>query len=422
MIDWVMKTRGISFRHAVEILQQDITALAAPQPSDKPVKLSRKQQLDGLLSTDAEAQTLLNQVIDYYHDTLKQSPEALNYLESRGLGDRELIERFKLGYANRTLGYRLPRKKTKDGDRLRGQLEAVGIYRQSGHEHLNGSLVVPIFNSEGDVVEVYGRKLLDSLRKGTPKHLYLPGPHAGVWNAESLDNQKEVILCEALIDAMTFWVNGYRNVTASYGTSGFTPDHLQHFKHCGVERVLIAYDRDEAGNNAAEQLAKQLSVEGFDGFRIELPKGMDVNDYALQVTPSQKSLGLVIRKAVWMGSGKAPDRSCASPRPRHTADAEHKQPLDIDSQIGQPATREPEHTDGPSPSLAAKPPTPVITPPAEAVPEAPKADISAEVGEHDITLAFGDRRYRIRGLEKIKSVEVLKVNVLASCGDTLHVD
>ncbi len=405
VIDWVMKTRGISFRHAVEILQQDVSALATPQPSDKPVKLSRKQQLDGLLSTDAETQTLLNHVIDYYHDTLKQSPEALNYLESRGLGDRELIERFKLGYANRTLGYRLPRKKTKDGDRLRGQLEAVGIYRESGHEHLNGSLVVPIFNREGDVVEVYGRKLLDSLRKGTPKHLYLPGPHAGVWNAEGLENQKEVILCEALIDAMTFWVNGYRNVTASYGTSGFTDDHVQHFKRCGVERVLIAYDRDDAGNQAAEHLAKQLTGEGLDCFRIELPKGMDVNEYALQVTPAQKSLGLVIRKAVWLGTGKALERQ-----------------LDIESQTGQPATLEPGHTDRPSPSLAAKPPAPNITPPAEAVPEAPKTDITAEVSEHDITLAFGDRRYRIRGLGKNKSVEVLKVNVLASCGDGLHVD
>ncbi len=404
VIDWVMKTRGISFRHAVEILEQDITALAASQPDNKPAKLSRKQQLDVLLSTDAETQTLLNQVIDFYHDTLKQSPEALNYLESRGLSDRELIDRFKLGYANRTLGYRLPRKKTKDGDKLRGQLEAIGIYRESGHEHLNGSLVVPIFNSDGDVVEVYGRKLLNNLRKGTPKHLYLPGPHAGVWNGEGLVDQKEVILCEALMDAMTFWVNGYRNVTASYGTSGFTDDHLQHFKHCGVERVLIAYDRDEAGNSAAEQLAKQLIGEGFDCFRIELPKGMDVNEYALQVTPAQKSLGLVIRKAVWLGAGKPPERQ-----------------LDIESQTGQPVTIEIE-PDTASLPLVAKPTEPDIPPPAEAVPASPKSGVAAEVTEQEITLAFGDRRYRVRGLDKNKSYEVLKVNVLASCGNGLHVD
>jgi DNA primase len=64
-----------------------------------------------------------------------------------------------------------------------------------------------------------------------------------------------VILCEALIDALTFWCAGYRNVTASYGIEGFTADHLATFKQCGIERVLIAYDRDEAGDAAAETAA-----------------------------------------------------------------------------------------------------------------------------------------------------------------------
>src|SRR5690606_6978135 len=111
----------------------------------------------------------------------------------------------------------------------------------------------------------------------------------------------------------------YRNVTASYGTSGFTDDHLAAFKQYGIERVLIAYDRDDAGNTAADKLAKQLQQEGFDCYRIELPKGMDVNEYAQQVTPASKSLGLVIRKAVWLGSGKAPERQ-----------------LHIEQQTGQP--------------------------------------------------------------------------------------
>jgi len=71
--------------------------------------------------------------------------------------------------------------------------------------------------------------------------------------------------------------------------------------------VLIAYDRDDAGNQAAEQLAKKLQTEGIECYRLLLPKGMDVNEYAQQVTSAQKSLGLVIRKAEWMGSGKAPE-------------------------------------------------------------------------------------------------------------------
>jgi len=206
-------------------------------------------------------------VIHYYHATLKQSPEALEYLESRGLKSAELIDTVKLGYANRTLAYRLPEKNRKAGAEIRGQLQDFGVLRKSGHEHFTGSLVVPVIDEHGTITEVYSRKLLDNrLRKGTPQ-LYLPGPHQGVWNTQALKASKEIILCEALIDAMTFWVNGFRNVTASYGAGGFTTDHLAAFKQHDIKRVLIAYDRDEAGNTGAEKLAKQLNENGMDAFR-----------------------------------------------------------------------------------------------------------------------------------------------------------
>lgn len=44
-------------------------------------------------------------------------------------------------------------------------------------------------------------KILNNLRPGTAYHL--PGPHQGVWNVQALQASKEIILCEALIDAMT---------------------------------------------------------------------------------------------------------------------------------------------------------------------------------------------------------------------------
>jgi hypothetical protein len=47
-----------------------------------------------------------------------------------------------------------------------------------------------------------------------------------VWNVEALVSSKEIILCEALIDALTFWCAGYRNVTSAYGIEGFTPLRL----------------------------------------------------------------------------------------------------------------------------------------------------------------------------------------------------
>ncbi|MFN8992059.1 MAG: toprim domain-containing protein, partial [Pseudomonadota bacterium] len=174
------------------------------------------------------------------------------------------------------------------------------------------SLVVPVFDESGNVVEVYGRKLLDNLRAGTPKHLYLPareGRGRGVFNVQALATSKEIILCEALIDALTFWCAGFRNVTAAYGIEGFTDEHAQAFKRHGTERVLIAYDRDDAGERGAAKVAEVLMAQGIECLRVQFPKGMDANEYALKVTPAAKSLGLLIRKAVGLGKGDAPARA-----------------------------------------------------------------------------------------------------------------
>jgi DNA primase len=236
--------------------------------------------------------------VAYYHETLKQSPEARAYLERRGLTHPELIDRFKLGFSNRTLSYRLPLGTRATGARIREKLQALGVIRDTGHEHFAGSVVIPIFASDGTVAQMYGRKITPNLHSGTALHLYLRGPLHGVLNLEGLAGNREVILCEALIDALTFWCAGFRNVTASFGTGGFTQDHLSAFKSLGVERVLIAYDRDEAGEKAAQALAPRLAAEGIESLQVLFPKGMDANDYACRVKPAEKSLELVLSKAV----------------------------------------------------------------------------------------------------------------------------
>jgi DNA primase len=255
-------------------------------------------------------------VVAYYHESLKQSAEALGYLEKRGLRSDELIEHFRLGYANRTLGYRL------GGSKERERLERLGIIRESGHEHFNGSLVVPILDEHGRVQGMYGRKIgPDSkLRKGTPLHLYLPGPHKGVFNAAALAADKTVILCESLLDALSFWNAGFRNVTSSYGVEGFTAAHLNAFRRCRTQRVLIAYDRDEAGDRAAAALAETLMNEGLECLRVEFPHGCDANEYACRVKPASKSLGVLLASAAWVGKARRPmappDPEPEAPPPR----------------------------------------------------------------------------------------------------------
>ena len=314
VIDWVMRAEGISFRHAVELLREGFPALAANasppvkrgRQAGKVAKHSTVTKLGTAVEQQAEDERVLERVVGYYHEALKESPEALEYLASRGLRSSEMIERFRLGFANRTLGYRLPHKNRNAGAELRGQLERIGVFRASGHEHFNGSLVIPIFDEQGRVTEMYGRKVTPKLRPGTPLHLYLPGPHRGVWNIEAFQASREIILCEALIDALTFWCAGFRNVTAAYGVEGFTEDHWAALERYGTERVYIAYDRDEAGDRAAEKLATELMARGIECFRVQFPRGMDANAYALKVTPADKSLGLVLRQAVWMGKGVGP--------------------------------------------------------------------------------------------------------------------
>jgi len=420
VIDWVMKTEGISFRHAVELLQADYQPLAAG-----PVKRSTIKKLPTTLERSAEDAKLLIQVIEYYHQALKNSPEALAYLEKRGIASSEAIDHFKLGFANRTLGYRLPAKNRKEGAAIRGQLQRIGLLRASGHEHFNGSIIMPVIDETGRVLEVYGRKINDNLRKGTPTHCYLPGPHAGVWNESVLKASKEIILCESLIDALTFWCAGYRNVTASYGIEGFTADHWAAFKHYSTERVLIAYDRDEAGNCAADKLAKQLIDEGLDCYRIHFPKGMDANEYALQVKPAAKSLGVAIRSAIWLGKGKTKPVTTEAMSTESIPVELESLPPELDT------TSDSELKDKPLPSLAAKR---KIDPalPATPVPAAPNPVIDAEIktlgDAEELIITLGDRRYRIRGLDKNLNYDQLKVNLLVSCpalggaGEAVHVD
>lgn len=411
-IDWVMRSRGVSFRHALELLREGIPALAAVAGAAAgAVKRSTVRALAAPVEREADDVALLNQVANYYHETLKRSPEALDYLRSRGLDNPDAIEYFRLGHANRTLGLRLPNKQRKEGLAIRGRLERLGVMREaSGHEHLAGSLVVPILDEAGNTVNLYGRKLIDKLRAGTPMHLYLPGPHRGIFNVQALAASREIILCEALLDALTFWCAGYRNVTTAYGVEGVTDELLEAFGRHGTRRVLIAFDRDEAGERGAAKVAESLMACGIECFRIQFPKGMDANEYALKVTPAQRSLGIAIRKALWIGGQGSGTRNQESVKPdtEPVANCDRLPPAEAPAAV--PVV----------PSLAADvAPEP---PPASPVPPPAGDAVQAEVTEGAIHFSFGERRYRVRGLPKNVGGDVLKVNLMASRLDAFFVD
>lgn len=327
------------------------------------------------LSFDADDATVLRQCIDYYHDTLKRHPEGLDYLKRRGIDHPDAIATFRLGFANRTLGLTLPVKQVKDGAAIRSQLERIGLYRSSGHEHLNGSIVVPVFDAAGRVLQAYGRKVNDNLRAGTPKHLMLPGELRGVWNREAIAEGSEAILAGGLIDALSWWCAGQRRVTAIFGLAGYT-DEL-HSALVKLSRVILAFSRTPEGERASEAIAGKLAASGVEVFAVAFPPGLDANDCLLQLPGGVEALGTLLRRAEWI------DRV-------------------------------------PSVVLPVPESSPIPTPTPSPTPDNGASKVEERAGE--VTFTFGDRRYRVRGLERNTSFDLLKVNLLASRAEHFHLD
>jgi DNA primase catalytic core len=392
VVDFVMHYDGVSFRQAVELLKSKSPTLYR---SAAPVKKSTVPRLPPPVAFDADDKALFDQVLDYYGQRLKENQPAIDYLKKRGLWHEEALKRFKIGFADRTLGLTLPHKNRKDGAEIRTRLQRLGIYRDSGHEHFNGSLVFPIIDDSGAVSEIYGRKVAS--QKSGIYHLYLPGPHRGIWNPDCLKSS-EVILTESVIDALTFWVNGFRNVTCIYGTEGFTDDHLEAFKKHKTQKIYLAYDRDKAGDRATERDASRLQSHGIECFRVRFPAGHDANEYALKVTPAQKSLKALLTGAEWLGSGSK-------------------------GQAVESKTENPSSKDAPRASSS------LVEIAANLAADAPEDGTAAKikkvelkpVGE-DYALELGERSYRVRGLHKNGSLEVLKVNLRLAYGDLFHLD
>ena len=324
-------------------------------------------------STDS---AVLDIVVDHYRNALVGST-AFGWLERRGIADAAAIGKFGVGFSDRTLGKVLPAKQS-DPDGVRPRLQRLGVLRESGHEQFRGCVTFPIVNAAGDVVEVYGRTVGKDTRLDAGRDRWLTDPPAGVWNREGLDD--EVIVCEGIVDALSFWCSGHRSVTAAAGPDGRLDELATTLLERNVDRVLVAFDNDQAGDIGASALAEHLGTLGITCLRVEFPTGSDANDVMVRSAQPESALGSLVRQAVWMD---------ASPAPRP----------------------------------ARQPSTPSLTDPV--VDAAPVVDVEptdAQSVDGELRLTFDDRRWRVRGLGRASSFEVLKVNVLAARRDRFHVD
>lgn len=438
-IQFVARFDGVSFRHAFEVLAgRADAAFAAGDGTAK--KSSTVPKLAAPVAFDADDAALMKQVTDYYQERLWKNPQALDYLKRRGLDDEAMLKRLRIGFADRSLGLTLPHKNRKDGADIRSRLTRLGIYRESGHEHLNGCIIVPIFDEAGNVTELYGRRLDDGGKSGI-KHLYLPGPHVGIFNREALQHE-EVILCEALIDALTFLAAGFDNVTSIYGTEGFTEELFEALKRGKVKRVKLAYDADEAGERAAARDAEKLRAVGIEVHRIKFPWGMDANEYAKKVQPAAQSLRLVVNGAAWLGGGAV----ALSPMPAESSRVAPARCLPSSQAVQNGcASHDAAHAAGHSSLVAA---SLAADAPETAAKKEPRLQGEAETdsakrcpqgeeavgrltnqmpaglvehGEHH-TLSVEGREYRIAGLAKNNGPETLRVTLRLRVGGCVHSD
>jgi DNA primase len=421
VIQFVQRFDGVSFRHAYELLKNGAAFTGAP--TCQPVKKGTVPRLASPLASSADDLALMRQVVDYYHERLKESPAALAYLQKRGIS-AEAIETFRIGFVDRTLGLRLPQKNRAEGAALRARLTAMGFIRSTGHEHLRGRVVfpVPAFTPGAPddwtvIGTIYGRAIDDGGKHD--RHLFLPGPQRGIWNPAAL-RSPEVIITEGIIDALTFWCAGFRNVTTGYSAKTLPDELLDALLAAKVARVFIAFDRDEGGDKGAAEVAAQLAAHGVECLRVMFPHGQDANEYALKVTPADKSLGLLLRTA--QPIGEAHSKPAVSP-------AIARAPSSLAAKAASeaaPVAPTPEEKREPNGAAREEAVDAAATTPrngdAAGISGAGVEPLLRKHEPDEVELAIGDRTYRVRGLAKNTGFESLRVSLRVACAERWHLD
>jgi DNA primase catalytic core len=283
VIQFVARKENLTDREAAQKLLGAIPGVM--RASELPTAGKKEPSSPAVEVDEATRAKLLERVAGFYAKTLQKDRAGLNYLKSRRLDDPAMLETFQVGYCNGTLRNALP----KSGEVIE-QLKAIGILNEKGNECFYGRVIVPIFECEphgqkaGVVVGLYGRHLTDDQRP----HLYLKGPHCGVFNGACAKMSQTIIVTEALFDAMSLWAAGFHNVISLYGKDGWTPDHQRLLEASGVREIILALDADARGQEAAKALEIRLSGFVKATHHVIWPEGVkDANAFFLSRTADE---------------------------------------------------------------------------------------------------------------------------------------
>jgi DNA primase catalytic core len=266
VIGFVTKKEEIGFREAFQRLVQS----SGVQSSEVKKKGKKTKQPPSPLTAAPAASPvpsinhtrLLNRVVSFYHKSFCEDQRGMEYLKGRGISDNSLFSDFQIGFSNGTLLNTIP----EEGDIIEA-LKEIGILNDKGNEMFYNSVAFPIFDENKDCVGLYGRRIMD----GETAHLYLPGPWRGVFNFQAAKRSKSIILTESIIDALTLYNAGFKDVIPCYGVHGYTKLHLELFAQNQTKEVYICFDRDEAGKEGAEKLSLLLKEKGLEPYIVTLP-------------------------------------------------------------------------------------------------------------------------------------------------------
>ncbi|MCI8538118.1 MAG: DNA primase [Oscillospiraceae bacterium] len=278
VISFVMEQENLAFPDAVRLLAQR-AGLEMPEELQNAGDGKRRERL---LQLNREAAR-------YFHANLSQ-PEAragVDYLNHRGLS-RRTVTNFGLGYApdswDGLISAMSARGYTK-GDLLEGGL---AVKNSSGriYDRFRGRVMFPIIDIRGNVIGFGGRVLDDS----TPK--YLNSPDTPVYNKSrnlfalniaKKSKRGQMILTEGYMDTISLHQAGFDCAVASLGTS-LTQEHAQLLSRYAKE-VIIAYDGDGAGVNAAQRAIRIFEKTGLQVKILQVQGAKDPDEFIKKYGP-----------------------------------------------------------------------------------------------------------------------------------------
>ena len=247
LIRFVQLSRHLSFRQSVAYLEQQST-----------------------VPTDSLA--VLEQAAIFYQQQLERHPEALRYLQQRGLRDSALIKELRIGYAP---GGSLRRHLTVHGYSF-DLLQRLGLLNPQGCDAFYRRVIFPCCQG-GHIVNLYGRGIAAAFA-----HQFLPGSKGGLFAWESVRQFPTVILVEGLFDLAVLWQAGFRHATCSLGTHLNAEQFQQLCDRPRIVYLTFDVDANGSGQQASQQLAQRLRAQGIITRRVILPDGHDPNSFFVQ--------------------------------------------------------------------------------------------------------------------------------------------